>query len=267
MSLKVYSYDLKLDVDFRNAVVRGREEVTVQGARAPFALDASTLEIESVSVNGKGVPFRLDKRRAKLIVRDVPQRKSVVGISFTKKVSDDVIFGLYKSKYGKDYILATDLEPAEARTVFPCVDEPAYKAVFRLQITTEDGLGVIANTPWVHKQGDGAGRTTFTFQETPRMSTYLLFFAIGRFEETKLTAGGIDVITATRPGQAENSQVALKTSADALLEYQNYYDVPYPLKKLHIVALPEYHTGAMENWGAIASRESYALVREDTNFA
>ncbi len=188
-------------------------------------------------------------------------------IEYSKQVSDDVIFGLYKSKYGKDYILVTDLEPAEARTVFPCVDAPAYKAVFRLQITTESGLGVIANTSLVRTQDAGAGRTTYTFQETPRMSTYLFFFAIGRFEETKRTAGGIDVITATRPGQAQNSHVALEMAAEALMAYQRYYDVPYPLKKLHIVALPEYHTGAMENWGAISSREGYALITEDTSFS
>ena len=217
-------------------------------------------------MNGRPARFASDEKQAKLKIPGVPARQSVVEIEYSKQVSDGVIIGLYKSKYGKDYILVTDLEPAEARTVFPCVDEPAFKAVFRLQITTEDGLGVIANTPIVRKQVAGAGRTSFTFQETPRMSTYLFFFAIGRFEETNLTAGEIDVITATRPGQAENSQVALKISADALLEYQNYYDIPYPLKKLHIVALPEYHTGAMENWGAISSRESYALIREDTNF-
>ena len=217
-------------------------------------------------MNGRPARFVFDEERARLVIRGVPARQSVVEIEYSKQVSDDVIFGLYKSKYGADYILVTDLEPAEARTVFPCVDEPAYKAVFRLQITTEDGLGVIANTPIVRKERAGAGRTTYTFQETPRMSTYLFFFAIGRFEETKLTVGGIDVITATRPGQAEDSQVALKISADSLLEFQSYYDVPYPLKKLHVVALPEYHTGAMENWGAISSRESYALVRDDTNF-
>lgn len=264
--LEILSYDLQLNVDFAKAHLEGKLAVTLKGASKTFALDASQLLVTAVSVNGRAARLVFDEKRAKLKIPGVPARQSVVEVTYSKEVPDDVIFGLYKSKYGSDYFLATDLEPAEARTVFPCVDEPAYKAVFRLQITTEDGLGVIANTPIVRKESAATGRTTYTFQETPRMSTYLFFFAIGRFEETKLTAGGIDVITATRPGQAENSLVALKISADALLAYQNYYDVPYPLKKLHIVALPEYHTGAMENWGAIASRESYALVREDTNF-
>ena len=253
-------------MDFAKAHVNGKIGITVKGATRPFALDASQISVNSVSVNGHPARFAFDEKRAKLKITGVPARESLVEIEYAKQVSNDVIFGLYKSKYGKDYILATDLEPAEARTVFPCVDEPAYKAIFRLQVTTEDNLGVVANTPIVSRAGAGAGRTTYTFQETPRMSTYLLFFAIGRFEEAKVTANGIDVFAATRPGQAQNSRVALEISAESLSEYQRYFGVPYPLRKLHIVALPEYHTGAMENWGAISARESYALITEDTSF-
>jgi tricorn protease interacting factor F2/3 len=239
----------------------------VKGTGGLLSLDASQMKIDSASVNGKPARYSFDQKHSKLKVRGVPARSSLVEIEYSKQVSDDVIFGLYKSKYGKDYILATDLEPAEARTVFPCVDEPAYKAVFRLQITTEDGLGVISNTLIISREKAGDGRTRFTFQETPRMSTYLFFFAIGKFEETKLPADGVDVIAATRPGQVQNSEVALKIAAESLVEYQRYFGVPYPLKKLHIVALPEYHTGAMENWGAISSREAYALITENTSFA
>ncbi len=232
----------------------------------PFSLDAGALKVQWVAVNGKKALFRLDTKRSKLVVRGVPRRTSTVEIGYSKQVSDDVIFGLYKSRYGKDYILATDLEPAEARTVFPCVDEPAYKAVFRLQITTDSGLKVIANTPAESVEKTSEGRTKTTFHETPRMSTYLFFFAIGDFEELRTASDGVEVITATRPGQARNSEVALHVVAESLADFQRYYGVPYPLKKLHVVALPEYHTGAMENWGAISSRESYALVTENTAF-
>jgi len=253
-------------VDFARANVKGKVAITVKGATRPFSLDSSQMTIRIVSVNGRPGGFAFDEKKGKLTVLGVPAGESVVEIDYSKQVSDDVIFGLYKSKYGSDYILATDLEPAGARTVFPCVDEPAYKAVFRLQITTEDGLGVISNTPIASKAEASEGRTTYTFEETPKMSTYLLFFAIGNFEEASMDANGVKVITATRPGQVQNSQVALKVTAEALVEYQRFFGVPYPLKKLHVVALPEYPTGAMENWGAITSRESYALIREDTGF-
>jgi tricorn protease interacting factor F2/3 len=264
--LETVSYDLDLDVDFGKARLRGTEVIEVRGAPAPLSLDCSTLGVLSVTVNGKKAGFSLDAKRSKLVIRGVPKKASKVRIEYTKQVSDDVIFGLYKSKYGKDYVLATDLEPAEARTVFPCVDEPAYKAVFRLGITTDSGLKVIANTPEVSSEDGGPGRTRHVFQETPRMSTYLFFFAIGAFEETRAQAGDVEVITATRPGQARNSELALRMAAGSVQDFARYYGVPYPLRKLHVVALPEYHTGAMENWGAISSRESYALVTESSAF-
>jgi len=239
----------------------------VKGAGKPLSLDASQLKVTSATVNGKKARFVHDEKHSKLEIPGVPARKSHVEIAYTKQVSDDVIFGLYKSKYGKDYILATDFEPSEARTVFPCIDEPAYKAVFRLRITTDAGLGVIANTPIAKKESVPSGKTRFTFEQTPKMSTYLVFFAIGDFEETMIQADGVEAISATRPGQSKNSVLALSFAAKALEEYQKYYGIPYPLKKLHVVALPEYHTGAMENWGAISSRESYALITDDTSFS
>ena len=264
--LEIVSYDLSLDVDFGKAFVSGHETITVKGANKPFALDCSSLKIASAKVNGKPARFRLDEKRAKLLITGVPKKKSSVEIEYTKQVSDEVIFGLYKSKYGKDYILCTDLEPAEARTVFPCVDEPSYKAVFRVQITTDSAQKVIFNTPLASSEDVGDGRTRHLFLQTPRMSTYLFFFAIGNLEETRMMAGDVEVITATRPGQAKNSELALKMIAGSVKDFSEYYGVPYPLRKLHMVALPEYHTGAMENWGAISSRESYALVTEASAF-
>ena len=260
------SYDLRLDVDFRKARLKGEETVAVKGSPASLSLDCSALDVGSVKVDGKAARFRHDKKRSKLVIRGVPKKLSKVEISYSKQVGDDVIFGLYKSKYGKDYILVTDLEPSEARTVFPCVDAPAYKAVYRVQIITDTGPKVIFNTRAVSSEDFGEGRTKYVFEETPRMSTYLFFFAIGNMEETRAMAGETEVITATRPGQAKNSELALRMIVGSVQDFAKYYGVPYPLKKLHMVALPEYHTGAMENWGAISSRESYALVTEAAAF-
>ena len=258
---------MDLNIDFRKALVHGSAEITVEGAHSPFTLDASSFRVNAVSVDGVPSRFVFDKKRSKLRIARVPRGRSRIEIKYTKQVSDDVIFGLYKSKYGTDYFLATDLEPAEARTVFPCIDEPAYKAVFRLKITTDAGLTAISNTPVAARENTPDGRTRFIFEPTPKMSTYLFFFVVGTLEERALDSEGVKVITATRPGQSRNSELVLKVVADALADFQHYFDVPYPLKKLHVVALPEYHTGAMENWGAISSRESYALVTEDTSFS
>jgi len=264
--LRIESYDIHLDIDFLKAKILGRVGITVAGAPTPFSLDSFSLKIHSVKVNGKAARFRPDPVKSKLKIYSVPNRRSLVEIEYEKEVSDASIFGIYKAKYGNEYMLTTDLEPAEARTVFPCVDEPMYKAVFRLEVTTQKGLSAISNTPAVRVEQVDATRTRFVFEETPRMSTYLFHLTVGKIEEQSVMSGDIEVIGASRPGQSRNMQFVLDVAAGVLADYQKYFDVPYPLPKLHIVAVPEFHTGAMENWGAIASRESYALINDDSAF-
>ena len=261
---EVKSYDLYLDVDFQKSIVEGKVEVRVRSAETPFHLDAVGMEVKEVTVRGKKAEFSHDATKGKLTIPGVPRADSSVVVRFTKRVRDDVIFGLYKSKYGKEHLLVTDLEPAEARTVFPCVDNPSFKAVFRLRVVTDRGLSVISNTPLVSKRISN-GRTSFSFAETPRMSTYLFFVGIGKFEEAVTKSGKVSVIAASRPGQGRNSEFIRKVSAAVLKHYEGYFGIPYPLPKLHLIGLPEYHTGAMENWGAITSREHYVIQRSDVS--
>ena len=262
--MQIESYDIDLEVDFAKARLKGKVGIKVKGANSPFRLDAAEMRISSVNVNGRPSSFKHDKARSSLRVTRVPRKWSLVEVTYSKQVSDEVIFGLYKSKYGKDYILATDLEPAEASKVFPCVDHPAYKAVFRLTLTTERGLKAISNTALASLSMEPGGRAKFVFKPTPRMSTYLLFFAVGKMDELKRRFGGKQLIVAAREGEAKNGKFIADFSGPILQEYGRYFGIPYPLDKLHIVALPEYHTGAMENWGAISSRESFVLLDENS---
>ena len=262
--MEIQSYDLDLDVDFRKSLVKGSVRIRVKSAKKPFRLDAADMKIRAVTIGGKESRFSYDSAKGKLTIPGVSRTKSEVTVMFTKHVRDNVIFGLYKSKYGKEHLLVTDLEPAEARTVFPCVDEPSYKAVFRLRVVTDEGLSVISNTPIVSKKAE-KGRIRFSFGQTPRMSTYLFFMGIGRFEEAVTMSGKVSVIAASRPGQSGDSRFIREISAAVLKHYEGYFGIPYPLAKLHLVALPEYHTGAMENWEAITSREPYVIVRDDSS--
>jgi tricorn protease interacting factor F2/3 len=264
--LEIKYYNLDLDVDFGKSVVEGVVKVTVLSAESPFQLDAAGMEIGGVTIGDEETGFSYDSAKGKLSIPRVPKGKSVVGVRFTKRVRDDVIFGLYKSKYGKEHLLVTDLEPAEARTVFPCVDDPSYKAVFKLNVVADECLSVISNTPIISKKAT-KGKVRFSFQETPRMSTYLFFMGIGKFEEATTMSGKVSVIAASRPGQVRESEFVRKVSAAVLKDYEGYFGIPYPLPKLHLIGLPEYHTGAMENWGAITAREPYVVLRSDASDA
>jgi tricorn protease interacting factor F2/3 len=96
------------------------------------------------------------------------------------------------------------------------------------------------------------------------MSTYLLYLGIGKFEEIKDKYKNIDIIVATPKGKISKGKFALELAKKFLEFYENYYGIPYSLPKLHLIAVPEFAFGAMENWGAITFRETSLLADENS---
>ncbi|MDB5166742.1 MAG: puromycin-sensitive aminopeptidase [Candidatus Saccharibacteria bacterium] len=170
--------------------------------------------------------------------------------------------GIYPCFFEEDgtekVLLATQFESHHAREAFPCIDEPEAKATFDLTLTTPADEPVIANTPIKSQDGN-----VTTFETTPRMSTYLLAFVCGelKYLESK-TANGTVVRTYATPANVEHTRFALDVAVKCLEFYNEYFDIPYPLAKCDFIALPDFASGAMENWGCITFREQALFVDE-----
>lgn len=166
---------------------------------------------------------------------------------------------------GADKVLiATQFESHHAREAFPCIDEPEAKATFDLTLTTPVGETVIANTP-VREQREDSGSLTTAFETTPRMSTYLLAFAFGELGYTESrTKDGVTVRAYATPDNVKLTEYGLSIAVRALEFFSDYFGIPYPLKKLDMLALPDFSSGAMENWGLVTYRETAMLADEAT---
>lgn len=186
-----------------------------------------------------------------------------VKIEFNGKITK-AMNGMYPCSFEQDgkqqELIATQFESHHAREVFPCIDEPAAKATFDLTLITPVNETVLANTP-AKTQTTNDSNTTTVFETTPRMSTYLLAFAFGNmgFLESK-TREGVIVRAYATPENVEFTKFALETAVNILEFYNDYFDIPYPLEKCDMVALPDFASGAMENWGLITYREQVMLV-------
>ncbi len=157
-------------------------------------------------------------------------------------------------------LIATQFESHHAREVFPCVDEPEAKATFDLTLATPKGETVLANTPIKEQKAKG-GSVVSTFETTPKMPTYLLAFAYGNLGYLEArTRDGVKVRTYATPGNVEFTRFALDTAVKTLEFYNDYFAIPYPLEKCDMIALPDFASGAMENWGLITYREQVMLV-------
>ncbi len=173
--------------------------------------------------------------------------------------------GLYPCNFehnGKQQILlATQFESHHAREVFPCIDEPEAKATFQLSLTHPANETALSNTPVETQAKLTSSQLATKFETTPIMSTYLLAFVIGNldFKEAK-TKHGTKVRTYATPDNVKFTDYSLEIAVKVLDFYDEYFGIFYPLEKCDMVALPDFASGAMENWGCITYREQVMLV-------
>ncbi|MFC3813944.1 M1 family metallopeptidase [Lysobacter sp. GCM10012299] len=168
----------------------------------------------------------------------------------------------YDTKAGKKRALFTQFENSDARRMIPSWDEPSHKATFTLEATVPSGEMAVSNMPATSTTDAGNGLTRVRFAQSPKMSTYLLFFSAGEFDRATAKMGETEVGVITQKGVVDQAKFALDSSVDVLREYNDYFGTPYPLPKLDNVASPgaSQFFSAMENWGAIFTFEHTLLL-------
>ncbi|MCI4366250.1 MAG: M1 family metallopeptidase [Thermoplasmata archaeon] len=263
--MRIETYDLSMAFDPPARRFTGRVEIHLTTDAEPLVLQAAGLTLGPTSVDGRPVDPVPDPVTDELRVPTGPAGPHQIRLEFAGTILPDGLAGMYVSPFGPGQeILTTQMYPAGARRFFPCVDLPAVKAVFHVTVAVPAESAVVFNTDPVEDRRDGDIRR-IRFAPTPRMSTYLLYFGIGPFEETRRTDGNLRTIVAHPAGRSRSAAFALDHAARYVREYESYYAIPYPLPKLHLVAVPSFWAGAMENWGAIAFRETALLVDERTD--
>jgi tricorn protease interacting factor F2/3 len=257
--MKVESYDLFLDVDFRKLRFDGQVRIRLD---SETDIKLNSLELEIIEVEAKGSAVKYNLEGEDLWIK-TGKFTGEVSIKYRGSISDKLV-GLYKAAYDGGYVLSTQFEAASARRVLPCFDHPAYKADFKLTVRTDSDTSVISNMPPTSVKVDGP-RKTVEFPKTPRMSTYLLYLGIGNFEEVEDRLNGVEYIVATVPGKSSGAKFPLEIAKDSVRFFESYFGSKYNLPKMHLIAVPEFAAGAMENWGAITFREIALLIDKDSS--
>ena len=260
------NYLLNLFIDKHQKTIKGTVEITGKTKTADLLkLHSVGQTIDFVKINGNSVDFTLEN--GVLTAPAAPKSDITVEVGFHGPIKEDMQ-GAYLSTYQfedrEERIVSTQFESHYARACFPCIDEPAAKATFDLFITIpDDGDIVLVNT-----EGKKSGNT-WHFEKTPKMSTYLLAFVIGKFNVVEgKTKSGITVRTFAPLNQDKKLLRLPNTIAVKSLDYyEDLFKVKYPLKKLDQVGIPDFEAGAMENWGLVTYRESQLLCNEASSIA
>ena len=195
----------------------------------------------------------------------LPTGDGVLWISFSGVLNDHLV-GFYRGTYVdggvKKNMAATQFEPADARMCFPCWDEPALKATFKVTVEVPSELTALSNMPAIQETVNGHLKTVY-FEESSTMSTYLVAVVVGLFDHIEdTTADGIKVRAYCPVGKADQGKFALDVAVKTLDMFTGYFSMPYPLPKMDMVAVPDFSGGAMENYGLIIFREIELLYDE-----
>uniref|UniRef100_A0A667Y5T1 Endoplasmic reticulum aminopeptidase 2 n=1 Tax=Myripristis murdjan TaxID=586833 RepID=A0A667Y5T1_9TELE len=178
----------------------------------------------------------------------------------------DGFYGFYKSTYrmstGETRTLAsTHFEPTSARMAFPCFDEPSFKANYSVRIRRSPEHISLSNMPIVSKTVElNDGLLEDHFAVSVRMSTYLVAFIICDFKSVSATtSSGIKVSIYAAPEKWQQTHYALEVAVKMMDFFEKYFNILYPLPKQDLIAIPDFQSGAMENWGLTTYRETSLL--------
>lgn len=271
-------YDLRLTPDLTSFTFAGEERVAVKVHQptAEVVLNALELELDEAAAERAGKTLRatkieLEPQRERAHIH-FPQPLEPGDWTLTIKfrgILNDKLHGFYRSTYtdsaGKSHTLATtQFEATDARRAFPCWDEPALKAVYKVTLVIDEKLSAFSNGGLERERSLGNGKKEVVFKDTIKMSTYLLAFIVGEFEAMPPVDAGTPLRVVHVPGKQGLSGWAREIGAFSLKFFANYYGIPYPGDKLDLIAIPDFAAGAMENLGAITFRETALLADDKT---
>lgn len=265
-------YDVEIDARVAREDFHGKVAIVVDVAAPRRAIDlhAKGLEIPRASARAGGrlFPARVSTNApAEMITlafdEVVPRGSATLEIEFKGLVSKG-LKGLYLARDGPEVALATQCEEADARSIFPCFDEPDLKAEIAWRITSDAAAVVLANGPLVKVESRGDSRT-WTFAPTRRMSSYLAALSIGDFAATpETTVRGVPMRVWALKGKERLGAFGNAYAAKLLPWFEDYFAAPYHFQKYDQIAVPGFAAGAMENAGLVLFRQALLIMDPKT---
>jgi aminopeptidase N len=267
-------YDIRLKLDIDKFIFAG-SEIAVLHVRKP--VKSITLNVNEVMVESAKL-LRADGNIEQTAHVTINRTQQTARLSFAKEIVsgphqlslefagtiNEAPVGLYFTRYQEEgsgaqkIMVGTQMESSDARRMFPCWDEPSFRAKFRLTATVPSRFTTISNMPIESEKRTHAGKEV-RFAETPPMPSYLVVFCAGELDAIYGEADGVKIGVVTTRSKAETGRYALDSAEKILKYYNDYFGERYPLPKLDLIAVPGGCGGAMENWGGITFYESLLL--------
>ena len=275
-------YRIELTIDPRQDSFSGHTEIdiTLEEPRDQMWLHGKNLQVSEVWLSN-GSSGRIDasyeqklESGVALITLEKPVEAGDATLHFRYNAPFNTSTNaLFRVVRGEDSYAATQFEPIAARQVFPGFDDPGFKVAFDLAMVTVEGDVAITTTPERTYKNLDNGFVRRTFETTPPLPTYLLAFAVGPYDvvdhglipPNSIRERGVPLRGVTARGLGDRIEYALDQTGGLLAALEEYFGMPYPYRKMDLIAVPESFGGAMENVGAITYDEWLILMDENSS--
>jgi len=234
----VESYEIELDYRVSGNRLDARVQIVAVANQALtlIRLDLQGLEVAKVRVNGSR-PARYSLRGGKLRIRLASAAAAgdrlVIVIRYGGRPGPlPSIWGEVGWEELSDGVIVAG-QPGGAPSWFPCNDRPGSKATYRLSVTTDSAYAVLANGLLVGRRR-GASRTTWTYEQSQPLATYLATVQIGRYE-MRTIAGSPVPERLFAPPELQNSALGDFARQSAMLVLFAELFGPYPFDGYTVV--------------------------------
>jgi aminopeptidase N len=266
--LDVQAYDLQLDVTdgaghpgehtFRSVTT---VEFTSRTAGADTFIDLVADTVHSATLNGTALDVSGYTEKGGLPLPGLAEQNTLVVTADCRYSNSGEGLHRFEDPEDGQVYLYTQFEPADAKRMFACFDQPDLKATFTVHVVAPFDWQVVSNTGGRTIEAGPGGSQLASFEPTKRISTYLVALIAGPYAKVTDLHEGIPLGLYCRASLAKflDADELFKVTKQGFDFFHRVFDYPYPFDKYDQLFVPEFNAGAMENAGAVTFLEDYVF--------
>ena len=267
--VETVDYQLSVTLDATGKSFSGQviADTTLKGPlEQPLTIDFAGGTVDSVSVDGKEVPFEYNDHFITIAAEHLKKGQNAIQVNYQHPYSTDGS-GLHRFEDPEDgnVYMYTDFEPYDANRLFPHFDQPNLKAHYTLNVTAPKDWVIVSSVREDKVEENGEVKH-WTFPQSKKFSSYIFSLHAGPFKAWEDDANGIPLRLFARKSMAEyvKPQDWFTFTKQSFEFFQKYFEVDYPFVKYDQVIVPDFNAGAMENVAAVTFNETYVSRGEKT---
>ena len=266
------SYEVALDLTTGPEVFRSRTVIRFAAtAGSSTFVDLIARTVHEITLNGRSVDAAAFADARIALEGLASENELIVDADCLYTNTGEGLHRFVDPVDGEVY-LYSQFEVPDSRRVFAVFEQPDLKATFQFTVTAPAAWKVVSNSPTPEPVATGADTATWTFEPTPRISSYITALVAGPYEATfsELTSASGRVIPLGVYGRKSlwqhlDADYIFDKTRQGFAYFEEKFQVPYPFAKYDQLFVPEFNAGAMENAGAVTFTETYVFRSKVTD--